>query len=163
MQVQGNNKVYTGVWQGLRHMMATEGVRGMMKGNLANCIRIVPNSAMKFLTYEQLSRRVQLINAAQLRHSSVSALSAHTWLLLPPFAVAYDDICSGYQRLAPGIVIIRTQASQTVAIYENHTSALPLYFLPNSFSHIWTAIIFEALDESVNCPNIAWPMMAIEE
>ena len=57
MQVQGNVKVYTGVWQGLKHMMATEGARGMMKGNLANCIRIVPNSAMKFLAYEQLSRR----------------------------------------------------------------------------------------------------------
>ena len=56
MQVQGNVKVYTGVWQGLKHMMATEGARGMMKGNLANCIRIVPNSAMKFLAYEQLSR-----------------------------------------------------------------------------------------------------------
>ena len=57
MQVQGNQKVYTGVWQGLKHMARTEGVRGMMKGNLANCIRIVPNSAVKFLTYEQLSRR----------------------------------------------------------------------------------------------------------
>ena len=56
MQVQGNQKVYTGVWQGLVHMARTEGVRGMMKGNLANCIRIVPNSAVKFLTYEQLSR-----------------------------------------------------------------------------------------------------------
>ena len=56
MQVQGNQKVYTGVWQGLKHMARTEGLRGMMKGNLANCIRIVPNSAVKFLTYEQLSR-----------------------------------------------------------------------------------------------------------
>lgn len=56
MQVQGNQKIYTGVWQGLKHMARTEGVRGMMKGNLANCIRIVPNSAVKFLTYEQLSR-----------------------------------------------------------------------------------------------------------
>ena len=56
MQVQGNQKIYTGVWQGLKHMARTEGIRGMMKGNLANCIRIVPNSAVKFLTYEQLSR-----------------------------------------------------------------------------------------------------------
>ena len=61
MQVQGNQKVYTGVWQGLKHMARTEGVRGMMKGNLANCIRIVPNSAVKFLTYEQLSRRAAVV------------------------------------------------------------------------------------------------------
>ena len=37
-------------------MAKTEGVRGMMKGNGTNCARIVPNSAMKFFTYEQLSR-----------------------------------------------------------------------------------------------------------
>ncbi|KAK9824294.1 hypothetical protein WJX72_009220 [[Myrmecia] bisecta] len=58
MQVQGNAKVYTGVWQGLVHMSKHEGIRGMFKGNGTNCIRIVPNSAVKFLTYEQLSRRI---------------------------------------------------------------------------------------------------------
>jgi hypothetical protein len=42
--------------QGLVHMAKTEGIRGMMKGNGTNCARIVPNSAMKFFTYEQLSR-----------------------------------------------------------------------------------------------------------
>jgi solute carrier family 25 phosphate transporter 23/24/25/41 len=39
-------------------MMRAEGVRGMMKGNWTNCVRIIPNSAMKFFTYEQLSRWV---------------------------------------------------------------------------------------------------------
>jgi hypothetical protein len=42
--------------QGLMHMARTEGMRGMMKGNWTNCVRIIPNSAMKFFTYEQLSR-----------------------------------------------------------------------------------------------------------
>ncbi len=56
MQVQGNNKVYVGIMQGLRHMWLTDGVRGLFKGNGLNCIRIFPNSAIKFLTYEQLSR-----------------------------------------------------------------------------------------------------------
>jgi hypothetical protein len=37
-------------------MAKTEGVRGMMKGNWTNCVRIIPNSAMKFFTYEQLTR-----------------------------------------------------------------------------------------------------------
>ena len=58
MQVQGNEKVYTGVWQGVRHMWRADGVRGLFKGNGLNCIRIIPNSAIKFLTYEQLSRKV---------------------------------------------------------------------------------------------------------
>jgi hypothetical protein len=37
-------------------MAKTEGMRGMMKGNWTNCVRIIPNSAMKFFTYEQLTR-----------------------------------------------------------------------------------------------------------
>lgn len=40
--------------QGLSHMARTEGFKGMMKGNGANVIRIVPNSAMKFLCYERM-------------------------------------------------------------------------------------------------------------
>jgi solute carrier family 25 phosphate transporter 23/24/25/41 len=61
MQVQGGSpggaaQPYTGVWQGLSRMARTEGVRGMFKGNWTNCVRIVPNSAIKFFTYEELSR-----------------------------------------------------------------------------------------------------------
>lgn len=46
--------------QGLMHMWKTDGMRGMFKGNGTNCVRIIPNSAVKFLTYEQLSRRISL-------------------------------------------------------------------------------------------------------
>ncbi|KAK9836550.1 hypothetical protein WJX74_002900 [Apatococcus lobatus] len=58
MQVQGSSKVYTGVWQGLKYMAKEDGFRGMMKGNGTNCVRIIPNQAVKFLTYEQLNRRL---------------------------------------------------------------------------------------------------------
>ena len=58
MQVQGNDKVYTGVWQGTRHMWQQEGIRGLFRGNGLNCIRIFPNQAIKFMSYEQLSRRI---------------------------------------------------------------------------------------------------------
>ena len=46
------------VWRGLSTMWRQEGMRGMFKGNGANCIRIVPNSAVKFLTYDYLSGAV---------------------------------------------------------------------------------------------------------
>ena len=39
--------------------LAHGGVAGMFKGNGANCIRIVPNSASKFLAYEYLGRPAQ--------------------------------------------------------------------------------------------------------
>ncbi len=42
--------------QGLVHMSKTGGLKAMMKGNGANCIRIIPNSATKFLCYEHISR-----------------------------------------------------------------------------------------------------------
>lgn len=56
MQIQGNSKRYSSVFQGLKHIAQTEGIAGMMRGNLTNCIRIVPNQAVKFLCYEQFSR-----------------------------------------------------------------------------------------------------------
>lgn len=34
----------------------------MMKGNGANCIRIIPNSAVKFLTYEHIAREISEYN-----------------------------------------------------------------------------------------------------
>lgn len=72
MQVQGNQKIYTGVAQGLMHMARTEGVRGMMKGNWTNCVRIIPNSAMKFFTFEQLCR---LMSDHQLETTGSGALT----------------------------------------------------------------------------------------
>ena len=54
-QVAGSTTTaYNGVLRGLTHIMRTEGMVGMFKGNGANCIRIVPNSASKFLAYETL-------------------------------------------------------------------------------------------------------------
>jgi len=47
---------YKGLWNGLRSIAHNEGFRGMFKGNGTNCVRIVPNSAVKFLTYETLSK-----------------------------------------------------------------------------------------------------------
>ena len=39
-------------------MYRLEGIRGMFKGNGANCARIIPNSAVKFLCYEQFAQLI---------------------------------------------------------------------------------------------------------
>lgn len=57
------------------HMARTEGVRGMMKGNWTNCVRIVPNSAMKFFTFEQLCRCVA---ASSCRRAGACAAATDT-------------------------------------------------------------------------------------
>ncbi|GBG78428.1 hypothetical protein CBR_g26457 [Chara braunii] len=49
---------YTGMWQGLWAIGTTEGIKGFFKGNGTNCVRIVPNSAVKFYSYEQASNAI---------------------------------------------------------------------------------------------------------
>lgn len=57
MQVQNPHNIkYNGTIQGLKYIWGTEGFRGLFKGNGTNCARIVPNSAVKFFSYEQASK-----------------------------------------------------------------------------------------------------------
>ncbi|ESQ37754.1 hypothetical protein EUTSA_v10028766mg [Eutrema salsugineum] len=56
LQVQNPHNIkYSGTVQGLKYIWRTEGLRGLFKGNGTNCARIVPNSAVKFFSYEQAS------------------------------------------------------------------------------------------------------------
>lgn len=58
-QVQNPHNIkYSGTIQGLKYIWKTEGFRGLFKGNGTNCARIVPNSAVKFFSYEQASKYV---------------------------------------------------------------------------------------------------------
>lgn len=56
-------------------------MQGMMKGNGANCLRIIPNSAVKFFTYEHLSRQDQALRTWALHHCSEALPNVH--LLAP--------------------------------------------------------------------------------
>ncbi|KAI3979266.1 hypothetical protein MKX01_007742 [Papaver californicum] len=59
LQVQNPHSIkYNGTIQGLKYIYSTEGFRGLFKGNGTNCARIVPNSAVKFFSYEQASRGI---------------------------------------------------------------------------------------------------------
>ncbi|CAA2977634.1 mitochondrial adenine nucleotide transporter ADNT1-like [Olea europaea subsp. europaea] len=59
LQVQNPNNIkYNGTIQGLKYIWRTEGFRGLFKGNGTNCARIVPNSAVKFFSYEQASKGI---------------------------------------------------------------------------------------------------------
>lgn len=42
--------------QGCKYMYEREGMRGMFQGNGTNCVRIIPNQAVKFMAYEQITR-----------------------------------------------------------------------------------------------------------
>lgn len=59
LQVQNPHSVkYNGTIQGLKYIWKAEGFRGLFKGNGTNCARIVPNSAVKFFSYEEASKGI---------------------------------------------------------------------------------------------------------
>ena len=51
IQSAGRNNYKLPVGQGLMKMWRDEGWRGFMRGNGANCIRIIPYSAVQFASY----------------------------------------------------------------------------------------------------------------
>ncbi|CAN6718597.1 unnamed protein product [Malus baccata var. baccata] len=59
LQVQNPHSIkYNGTIQGLKYIWRTEGFRGLFKGNGTNCARIVPNSAVKFFSYDEASKGI---------------------------------------------------------------------------------------------------------
>lgn len=67
MQVQNPHSIkYSGTIQGLKYIWRTEGLRGLFKGNGTNCARIVPNSAVKFFSYEEASKYAFPVPASSL-------------------------------------------------------------------------------------------------
>ncbi|XP_038709803.1 mitochondrial adenine nucleotide transporter ADNT1 isoform X2 [Tripterygium wilfordii] len=76
LQVQNPHTIkYNGTVQGLKYIWKTEGFRGLFKGNGANCARIVPNSAVKFFSYEQASKAILLLYQQQ-TGNGIIAMSA---------------------------------------------------------------------------------------
>ncbi|KAL8253808.1 hypothetical protein R6Q59_032029 [Mikania micrantha] len=58
-QVQNPHAIkYNGTIQGLKHIWRTEGFRGLFKRNGTYCARIIPNSAVKFFSYEEASKGI---------------------------------------------------------------------------------------------------------
>jgi solute carrier family 25 phosphate transporter 23/24/25/41 len=55
-QTQGDPPKYKSVTQAMRLIGSEEGLRGYFKGNGVNCLRIFPNSALQFLSYETYKR-----------------------------------------------------------------------------------------------------------
>ncbi|KAJ6695332.1 SOLUTE CARRIER FAMILY 25 [Salix koriyanagi] len=67
LQVQNPHSIqYNGTIQCLKYIWRTEGLRGLFKGNGTYCARIVPNSAVKFFSYEEESERQTGKDDAQL-------------------------------------------------------------------------------------------------
>ncbi|KAJ7497267.1 mitochondrial carrier domain-containing protein [Mycena latifolia] len=67
VQPRTSDQQYKGVWRSLVRMWKEEGMRGFMRGNGINCLRIVPYSvAVQFTTYEHLKKWFTLHGSKEL-------------------------------------------------------------------------------------------------
>ncbi|KAJ7462258.1 mitochondrial carrier domain-containing protein [Mycena galericulata] len=66
VQPRTSDQQYKGVWRSLVRMWKEEGMKGFMRGNGINCLRIVPYSAVQFTTYEQLKKWFTLHGSKEL-------------------------------------------------------------------------------------------------
>ena len=52
MQMKGSETMYSGQMDALRKIWAQEGVRGFYRGWSANTLKVVPQNAIRFVSYE---------------------------------------------------------------------------------------------------------------
>lgn len=51
--MEGGEGKYKSLGGTFRHIVSTEGATGLWRGNLTNCIRVVPHTAVQFVSYEK--------------------------------------------------------------------------------------------------------------
>ena len=53
IMVKGNQPRYTSIFQSLRYIVEHEGVSRLWRGNMVNCMRVVPYAATQFASYDK--------------------------------------------------------------------------------------------------------------
>ncbi|KZT71057.1 mitochondrial carrier [Daedalea quercina L-15889] len=104
---------YKGVWASLVRMWKEEGVRGYLRGNGINCLRIIPYSAVQFTSYEQLKK--WFTNNGEKELDTATRLSAGA-------LAGVASVCSTYpldlvrSRLSIATASITVQTTATTAM-----------------------------------------------
>ncbi len=147
-QVNTQQQHNMSIWSGLRHMYQTEGVRGLFRGNLANCIKTAPTSAFKFFCYEKLKRFFAPTDA-QLTHTqvfwsgSLSGIAAH--IVFYPLDVIKTRLSATHSVVYRGmfhVVVNVISQERSIVPFFRGMSASILSTLPQSGIQL---TVYEAL------------------
>lgn len=60
--VQKKTHLYGSMGQTVRHIIKEDGIVGLWRGNLTNCIRVAPHAAVQFVTYDKI--KINLIGSS---------------------------------------------------------------------------------------------------
>lgn len=93
-QIRGISKDaarYNGIWKSLALMYREEGVRGFFKGNGTNCVKVVPASAIRFVSFENYKKVRWRLSGFFVLNRLAHSVLAHTlapmhvdrWLAAP--------------------------------------------------------------------------------
>ncbi|KAF9602076.1 hypothetical protein IFM89_024843 [Coptis chinensis] len=122
LQVQNPHTIkYNGTIQGLKYIWRTEGFRGLFKGNGTNCARIVPNSAVKFYSYEQASRGILWLYRQQTGNGmTITILTLLHIPLIGSFICLKDLVVThGYKELKTKVLPKLERYTSPITCYED--------------------------------------------
>ncbi|KAJ7084359.1 mitochondrial carrier domain-containing protein [Mycena belliarum] len=123
VQPRTSDQQYKGVWRSLVRMWKEEGMKGFMRGNGINCLRIVPYSAEQFTTYEQLKKWFTLHGSKELDTPKRLASGALAGIC---------SVCSTYPldlvraRLSIATASIPVSAQPQPKLSANNSTKVPL-------------------------------------
>jgi hypothetical protein len=123
------------MWPRLRHVLATEGLLSLWRGNMINCVQSVPHSAVKFSAYDAakkhlLRRRTEggnglrLTNTDRMFAGSFAGFVSHT--LTMPLEVLKTSLNATTKREGGFLSIAKTRYAEggITAMYRGLTAQL---------------------------------------
>ncbi|CAA6661040.1 unnamed protein product [Spirodela intermedia] len=152
LQVQNPHNIkYNGTIQGLKYIWKTEGFRGLFKGNGTNCARIVPNSAVKFFSYEKASSGILWLYRQQTGKEDAE---------LTPVLRLGAGACAGIIAMSAtypmdmvrGRITVQTEKSPYQ--YRGMFHALTTVYRQEGFRHCLNFAVYESLKDWIIKTNL---------